>query len=37
MFGFFDRLLFVGLGYWLAKGMPTPDCILGWCNTANMN
>lgn len=35
MMGFLERLLFIVLGYWLAKGMPTPDCILGWCQTVN--
>ena len=30
---FLERILFIALGYWLAKGMPTPECILGWCQT----
>lgn len=35
MIGFLERVLFIVLGYWLAKGMPTPDCIFGWCQTVN--
>ena len=31
MTSFIERILWFALGYWVAVGMPMPECILGYC------